>query len=231
MAFLVRHGSTLRHMFLAAVVSCPSLAYGNDVERGKKIFKKCLSCHEIGTDAKVKVGPPLNDIIGRVAGKYDGANYSDAMIAAGETGMVWTEEILDRYLAKPRSVISRTYMSFSGLKKAQDRADVIAYLKTIHGDADLTHTKNDPAVEPAVLALEGDAEYGEYLSGTCVTCHQLDGSDQGLPPITGWPEAAFVTVMHSYKNKHRENPVMQQLAGSLADEEIAALAAFFEGVK
>jgi cytochrome c len=221
----------LFRVFLAAVIICPSIVFGSDVERGEKVFRKCRSCHQVGANAKVKVGPPLNNVFGRVAGTYEGAKYSNAMKEAGANGLVWTEEILDQYLSKPRGLILTTNMTFSGLKKAQDRSDVLAYLKTFSDETDLAHTQNDPAVEPAVLALEGDAEYGEYLSGTCVTCHQLDGSDQGLPPITGWPEAAFVTVMHSYKNKHRENSVMQQLAGSLADEEIAALAAYFEGVK
>ena len=231
MAHAARQGGFLLRLLLAPAILCPSLALGNDAERGEKVFRKCRSCHQVGANAKVKVGPPLNNVIGRVAGTYEGAKYSNAMKEAGANGLIWTEEVLDQYLTKPRGLILTTNMTFSGLKKPQDRSDLLAYLKTFDGGSELEHAKNDPVVAPAVLALEGDVEYGEYLSGTCATCHQLDGTDQGLPPITGWPEAAFVTVMHSYKNKHRENPVMQQLAGSLADEEIAALAAYFAGVK
>lgn len=209
---------------------CPSIAYADAVERGEKIFKKCRSCHEVGTFAKVKVGPPLNDLIGRVAGSHVNVKYSKAMIAAGEDGLIWTEEALDQYLTRPRDIVPKTTMTFSGLKKPEDRADVIAYLKTFISDEVKVSASNDPDVNPDILGIAGDPDYGEYLSGTCVTCHQVDGSEQGLPSITGWPQAAFVTVMHAYKNKHRENPVMQQFAGALSNEEIAALAAYFQSV-
>jgi len=79
---------------------------------------------------------------------------------------------------------------------------------------------------PHVLAA-GDAEYGEYLSSQCVTCHQASGSDKGIPPIVGWDEAAFAAVMLSYKSKEREHPVMRMIAGGLDTEQIEALAAYF----
>lgn len=77
-------------------------------------------------------------------------------------------------------------------------------------------------------AFAGDADYGEFLSGQCTTCHQLSGKDQGIPAIVGWPADSFVAVMNSYKTKERENKAMQTIAASLGDEEIAALAAYFE---
>lgn len=89
----------------------------------------------------------------------------------------------------------------------------------------------DPDVDPAILAIDGDVDYGAYLSSECTTCHQADGADEGMPSITGWPREAFVVVMHAYKAKARENPVMQMLAGRLSNEEIAALAVYFEGVE
>lgn len=80
-------------------------------------------------------------------------------------------------------------------------------------------------------ASAGDAAFGEYLSGECVTCHRLDGQDQGIPAIVGWPSDQFVAVLQSYKTKDRRNPVMQNIAGRLSDEEMAALAAYFESLK
>ena len=74
----------------------------------------------------------------------------------------------------------------------------------------------------------GDVAYGEYLSSQCVTCHQASGADKGIPSITGWPHDSFKTVMHAYRNKARAHPVMQMIAGRLSNEEIAALAAYFE---
>ena len=83
-------------------------------------------------------------------------------------------------------------------------------------------------VSEEILAIVGDAEYGEYLAGDCKGCHQADGSYDGIPSITGWDIESFVWAMQSYKQKVRTHPVMQMLAGRLSDEEIAALAAYFE---
>jgi cytochrome c553 len=77
----------------------------------------------------------------------------------------------------------------------------------------------------------GDRELGQYLSAECVTCHQISGTATGgVPSITGWPEAQFVAVMTAYKNKERDNPVMQAVAGRLAADDMAALAAYFGGL-
>ena len=82
-------------------------------------------------------------------------------------------------------------------------------------------------VSEEILSIKGDPEYGEYLSGDCTGCHQVDGSYDGIPSITGWDEESFVWAMHSYKEKAREHPVMQMMAGRLSNDEIAALAAYF----
>ena len=86
----------------------------------------------------------------------------------------------------------------------------------------------DFEVSKEILAIIGDPEYGEYLAGDCTGCHQAYGSHDGIPSITGWDIESFVWAMHSYKQKVREHPVMQMMAGRLSDEEIAALAAYFE---
>lgn len=87
------------------------------------------------------------------------------------------------------------------------------------------------AVAANILAIEGDPEYGEYLSSECITCHQTSGANDGIPSIVGWDTESFVTAMHAYREKHRENPVMQMVAGRLADDEIAALAAYFKDLE
>ena len=88
--------------------------------------------------------------------------------------------------------------------------------------------EGDFELSEEILAIIGDPEYGEYLAGDCTGCHQVDGSNDGIPSITGWDSESFVWAMHSYKQKEREHPVMQMMAGRLTDEEIAALAAYFE---
>ena len=90
----------------------------------------------------------------------------------------------------------------------------------------------DNGLLPALFAgLEGDVEYGEFLASECKTCHQTNGGDDGIPSIVLWPEEVFVTAMHAYKEQVRPNPVMQMIAGRLADDEIAALAAYFKDLK
>lgn len=77
----------------------------------------------------------------------------------------------------------------------------------------------------------GDRELGEYLSSECVTCHQLSGKYDGIPPIIGWPPDSFITVLTDYREKRRENAVMRSIAVKFSDEEIAALAAYFGSLK
>ena len=77
----------------------------------------------------------------------------------------------------------------------------------------------------------GDRALGEYLSSECVTCHQLSGRYQGIPPIVGWPEKSFVEIMGEYRSKRRDNPVMQTIAGKFSADEIAALATYFGSLK
>lgn len=88
-------------------------------------------------------------------------------------------------------------------------------------------TNDAHAAEDALLALEGDVEYGEYLSSECIACHQASGANDGIPAIVGWDEESFRYAMLDYRTKLREHPVMNMIAGRLADDEIAALSAYF----
>ncbi len=211
-------------------------AEAGDAERGAKIFRQCVSCHQVGDAAKNRVGPHLNGVFGRLAGTVTGFRYSDHMKRANADGLVWTFETLDAFLENPKSLVSATRMNFRGLKKAQDRADILAYLRQYSDkpsdipESEPTLRDGGPNLDPAVLTLQGDPAYGEYLSSECTTCHQADGSNQGIPSITSWPAENFVVAMHAYKQQLRPHPVMQMLAGRLSDEEIAALAAYFGGL-
>ena len=101
-----------------------------DPAKGEKIFKKCKACHAVGDSAKNKVGPMLNGIIDATAGSVEGFKYSKAMLAKKEEGLVWSVDALDAYLTKPKDFVPKTKMTFAGLKKEQQRADIIAYLKS-----------------------------------------------------------------------------------------------------
>ncbi|WP_027244154.1 c-type cytochrome [Leisingera daeponensis] len=100
------------------------------VAQGEKTFKKCQACHQVGEGAKSKTGPVLNGIVGAPAGHVDGFRYSKAMTAAADEGLVWTEAELAAFLAKPKSYMKGTKMSFAGLKKDSDIEAVIAYLQS-----------------------------------------------------------------------------------------------------
>ncbi|MGB0959816.1 MAG: c-type cytochrome, partial [Halocynthiibacter sp.] len=200
-----------------------------DVEKGEKSFQKnCASCHMVGPNARDRVGPQLNGIFGRKAASVEGFKYSKAMKRAGADGLEWTFDTLDIYIENPKSLVTGTRMSFRGLKDAQGRADVMAYLRQYSDlpsnipEAEPSAKGLDHDIDPAILALSGDPEYGEYLSSECTTCHQTDGSDKGIPSITLWPIEDFVVAMHAYKDKKRPHPVMQMMAGRLSNEEIAA---------
>ena len=208
-----------------------------DAERGAKVFRKCTGCHKVGPRATNRAGPHLNSIFGRRAGSIEGFDYSNAMDRAHNDGMVWDYDRLDAYIANPRALVSGTRMSFRGLKDEQDRHDVLAFLRQYTAspqdipEAEPTAIAREVELPPEILAIVGDIAYGEYLASECLTCHKRDGGDDGIPSIVKWHQEDFVVAMHAYKRKLRPHPVMQMMAGRLSDEEIAALAAYFETIE
>lgn len=116
----------------AAVEPAPEPAQSDDGEAmiaaGKKVFKKCKACHQVGDGAKNKTGPHLNGVFGRTFGSVDGFKYSNTFKAAMEEGRVWDEASLAEFLSKPKAYMKGTKMSFSGLKKDGDLDAINAYL-------------------------------------------------------------------------------------------------------
>ncbi len=87
------------------------------------------------------------------------------------------------------------------------------------------------AMGSRAIATEDLRALGEYLAGECVTCHQPSNEHNGIPSIIGWDTWAFELVMNEYRNKERDNKIMQTLAGALSDEEVKALAIYFSSLK
>ncbi|MEM7302874.1 MAG: c-type cytochrome [Pseudomonadota bacterium] len=131
---------TTQALAIAALMisGSPALAEDGDAEKGEKLFKRCSACHKIGPEAKNAVGPVLNGIVGRAAASYPDYKYGKSIKAAGEKGLVWTEEEIFAYLKDPRKYLrayledkkAKSKMAFK-LKKEAQRRDVIAYLKTV----------------------------------------------------------------------------------------------------
>lgn len=111
-----------------AAFGSPAMAEG-DADAGKKVFNKCKACHTL-EEGKNKVGPSLFGVIGRPAGSIEGFKYSSAM---KESGLTWDEATIAEFLKKPKAMVDKTKMSFAGLKKEEDIANVIAYLKANGG--------------------------------------------------------------------------------------------------
>src|SRR3954470_8774815 len=135
-----------RVVFIAAILIMGSAGSsqaldGGDAAKGEQIFKQCMTCHRIGPDAKNLVGPVLTGVIGRQSGTAAGFAYSPLNKAAGENGLVWSDDLIMQYLPDPNAFLKKfltdkgkadlatgsTKMAFK-LADEQKRKDVIAYI-------------------------------------------------------------------------------------------------------
>ena len=138
----------MRKQFVAILMAGIAFVGGaanaaGSAEDGEAVFKKCMACHRVGPEAKNLIGPNLTGVIGRQAGTAAEFAYSELNKAAGQTGLVWTEDLIFKYLEDPTPFLKNfltekgkpdlaqgaTKMVFK-LADEQDRQDVIAYLKT-----------------------------------------------------------------------------------------------------
>jgi len=141
-------GNTMKLAMKAMLIAAAALAFAQtanagDAAKGEKVFKKCKACHKIGEGAKNSVGPMLNDVIGRPAAASEGYKYGKDLIAAGDAGLVWSEELIAQYVEDPKAFL-RTFLDNSSakskmplkLKKAAEREDVAAYVATFSTPAE-----------------------------------------------------------------------------------------------
>jgi cytochrome c len=114
----------------ALVVMSASMARADgDPAEGKKIFNRtCAACHTDQANGPRRLGPTLFGVVDRKSGSVDGFRYSEAN---KKSGITWTPENLDKYLTDPRAMVPGTLMAFAGLKKPEERQDVIVYLETL----------------------------------------------------------------------------------------------------
>ncbi|MCX7345607.1 MAG: cytochrome c family protein [Alphaproteobacteria bacterium] len=114
---------------LLASLSLPALADG-DVEKGKAVFNKCKACHENEKGVN-KVGPTLKGVIGRATASVPDYKYSEAMLEYAKANPVWDDAHFLTYIENPKAAVPKTKMAFAGLKKEDERVNLLAYLKSM----------------------------------------------------------------------------------------------------
>ncbi len=140
----------------AAAPTLPELLAAADLGKGEKVFKKCGACHKVEAGAN-GVGPSLWNVVGRDIGSIEGFAYSGDL--SGMDGN-WTWDKLDAFITNPKGFAPGTKMGFAGLKKPEDRANVLAYLNQ-SGDAPI----DLPAVEAAAAPAEAPVETAAAVEG------------------------------------------------------------------
>jgi cytochrome c len=110
---------------LCLAIAAPAFAAG-DATHGQEIYSRCVACHAPDYN---RTGPKHCDVVGRKAGSVPDFKYSTAM---RQSNLVWDAQTLDRFLAAPTKFVPRTAMTYAGVPNAKDRADLIAYLATLH---------------------------------------------------------------------------------------------------
>lgn len=158
-------------------VSIATLLQSADPERGKNVFKRCAACHTAEKGGANKVGPHLWDVVNRPAASVEGFSYSAAMKEFAAAGNKWDFEHLNKFLFSPKGYIKGTAMGFAGDKKDNERADLIAYLRTLSDNpAPLPAADAAPAEEAAPAGEAAPAQEGETPAEQAPAS---DGQQQG----------------------------------------------------
>jgi cytochrome c len=132
-----------------------------DIEAGKKVAAKCVSCHSFEAGGANGTGPALFGVVGAKPGNHAGFAYSDAMVEYGNANATWDYERLGHFLASPKKEVSGTKMTFVGLKKPEDRIAIIAYLHSLGSSLPFPAPNPAPVVEEEPAAEEAEDEAAE----------------------------------------------------------------------
>lgn len=117
-------------MALLALIALPMAAHAEgDAAKGEKVFAKCKACHVVDAETN-RVGPHLKGVIGRNVASVADYKYSESMLEFAKANPVWTDVLFIKYIENPKASVPKTKMVFPGLKKEEERADLLAYLKT-----------------------------------------------------------------------------------------------------
>jgi cytochrome c len=152
-----------------------------DVAAGQAAFAKCVSCHTVDAGGANGTGPALFGVVGRKPGSHGGFAYSDGMVAFGGTQPVWDDEHLSEFLKAPQKYIAGTKMTFVGLKKPEDRINMIAFLRSKGGNLPIP-APNPAAAAPADPAAAPAAAGEPTATGSTATPATGSGGPAGQGP-------------------------------------------------
>jgi cytochrome c len=205
---------------VAAVSDLPALLAKADVAKGETTAAICKACHAFEAGAPSPIGPNLHNVVGRKIASVEGFNYSPALKA--KAGEVWSYENLNHWITNPQAFASGTTMAFPGLPDAQQRADVIMFLRSKTDNPlplpEVVAAKEAPAAEGAKPA-EGAAKGGEAAPGAEIL-PALAKAD----PKKGEASVALCKVCHSF-DKGAPSPIGPNLYG-VVGRKIASLEGF-----
>lgn len=129
-------------------------------EAGERLINRCQSCHDYSPENANRTGPGIYDIVGKPIAHHEGFNYSDALAELGANGEIWDYEHLDAFLESPRGYAPGTLMTFAGLSNPDDRANLIAFLRSLSEDPYPLPEAEAPA-EGGAAGEDGDATIEE----------------------------------------------------------------------
>ena len=150
-----------------------------DIEKGAKLSKACAACHANEKGGATKQGPALWGVIGHAKGTVDGFDYSEGLKTKGG---VWDYASLNEFLWKPKKYIEGTKMNFIGLKKPEDRAAMIAWLRQQSDSQAALPTEAEIAAEAAALAPPPAHDEGEKAEGEVGEGKKAEGAKDGAAP-------------------------------------------------
>ena len=163
-----------------AEVPLPERLAKADPAAGADSAKKCQSCHDFSEGGANKTGPALYDVVDREIASHPGYTYSDAL--AADKGQKWTYENLDKWLTSPKSFAAGTKMTFVGISDGAERADVIAYLRSLsHNPVPFPPVGAAPAADAAAPAAGAAAPAAAPAAGAAAPAAAAPAADAAAP--------------------------------------------------
>ena len=203
-----------------AVEAAPEVPLGvllasASAERGAAAARKCQSCHNFGEGEPNKQGPHLFGVVGRVEGSVSDFAYSDGMLAHNAAGDVWTYENLNHFLTKPSDYVPGTKMNFAGIRTAEERADILAYLQTLAASPVPFPAADVAPAEPVEGAAPADpAAPAAEAAGTQQPDAATPADPAATNPDNATAPAAPAAVVDTPTTTQGETPVEGTATGS-----------------